>query len=133
MLDWLRLLRLKRTAPLTGAPPVRRVKSHSAESGYVYQYVYQGRRETPGAIEYVFSVSADRTRWAPVSVFVAQAGIRHWLGAHDRELTGTELYAIAKIALRRAFDSRAEPPAMRDPVEVGAGELENIVAELGLE
>ena len=41
MLDW---LRKKKQAPLTGAPPVRRQKTYSAESGYVYQYFYEGQR-----------------------------------------------------------------------------------------
>ena len=41
MFDW---LRKKKDAPLTGAPAVRRQKTYSAESGYVYQYFYEGQR-----------------------------------------------------------------------------------------
>jgi hypothetical protein len=34
----------KKPLPLTGAPAVRRLKSYSAQSGYVYQYFYEGQR-----------------------------------------------------------------------------------------
>jgi hypothetical protein len=43
--------------PLSGAPAIRRMKTYSAQSGYVYQYFYEVQR--PGT-EFVFSVSADR-------------------------------------------------------------------------
>jgi len=54
----------KKEAPLTGAPAVRRQKTYSAESGYVYQYYYEGQRpasrDGSSGIEFVFNVSADR-------------------------------------------------------------------------
>ena len=34
----------RKDEPLAGAPPVRRLKTYSARSGYVYQYRYQGSR-----------------------------------------------------------------------------------------
>ena len=51
-------------APLTGAPPYRRQKTYTAETGYVYEYYYEGyrvaaRNDESGA-EHVFAVSADR-------------------------------------------------------------------------
>src|SRR5437867_3892847 len=71
MFDWFR----RKEAPLTGAPAVRRQKTHSAESGYVYQYFYEGQRPASrdGAqgTQYVFNVSADRKSSFPVSVFVS--------------------------------------------------------------
>ena len=60
-------------APLSGAPAIRRMKTYSAQSGYVYQYFYEGQRPLRGAeggTEFVFSVSADRKTWHPVSVLV---------------------------------------------------------------
>lgn len=50
--------------PLLGRPKVRREKSYSADSGYVYQYFHEGYREMKLAgelgAEYVFDVSSDR-------------------------------------------------------------------------
>ena len=39
----------KKPLPLTGAPAVRRLKSYSAQSGYVYQYFYEGQRHSVAA------------------------------------------------------------------------------------
>ncbi len=67
---WLR----NKPEPLRGAPAVRRQKAYSAQSGYVYQYYYQGQRPSspePGT-EYVFDVSSDRRTSRPVSVFVTR-------------------------------------------------------------
>ena len=70
----------KKPAPLTGAPAVRRMKSYSAQSGYVYQYFYEGQRPFrsggESGIEYVFTVSADRKTFHPVSVLVGEAALR---------------------------------------------------------
>ena len=67
----------KKDVPLTGAPAVRRQKTYSAQSGYVYQYFYEGQRPSspdPGT-EFVFDVSSDRKTSAPVSVFVRAAAV----------------------------------------------------------
>ena len=106
MFDWFR----KKEAPLTGAPTVRRQKTHSAESGYVYQYFYEGQRPAkrdgkPG-IQFVFNVSADRKTSFPVSVFVSDEALEGWQQGHARELGSTERYAIAKMALFQAFGAR---------------------------
>src|SRR5262245_516355 len=54
-----RKLFAKKKAPLTGVPAVRRMKTYSAQSGYVYQYYYEGRRDLsssdPG-VEFVFTI-----------------------------------------------------------------------------
>ena len=51
----------KKPAALTGAPPVRRMKTYSAQSGYVYQYYYEGYRPFRSAgesgSEFVFTIS----------------------------------------------------------------------------
>src|SRR5438132_13472186 len=98
MLDW---LRKKKEVPLTGVPAVRRQKAYSAESGYVYQYFYEGQRpaDRDGAtgIQYVFNVSADRKSSVPVSVFVSEAVLSGWQSEHARQLGSTERYAVAKM------------------------------------
>src|SRR5207249_1291458 len=133
MLEW---LRKKKEAPLTGAPAVRRQKTHSAESGYVYQYYYEGQRPasrsgSPG-IEFVFNVSADRKSSFPVSVFVPDEALQSWQQGHGRQLGSTERYAVAKMSLFQAFDRRATPDAMRDEVRVEAEDVESILATLDI-
>src|SRR5215470_719356 len=87
----------KKKPALTGAPAVRRMKTYSAESGYVYQYFYEGQRpfgsgEDSGA-DFVFRISADRKNWHETSVLVGDAAIGAWKEKHARELSTTERYA----------------------------------------
>jgi len=111
---------------LTGAPAVRRMKTYSAQSGYVYQYFFEGRR---GAA-YVFSISADRKNWLPMEVTVEEPALNAWEHSHGRQLSATERYAIAKMALFQAFDERPDPKAMQADLRVAA--VEAIVEALGL-
>jgi hypothetical protein len=127
----------KAPAPLTGAPKIRRQKTYSSQSGYVYQYFYEGQRPFEGkgeqGTEYVFAVSADRKTSFPVSVRVSERALGGWEAAHGRALHGNERYAIAKMALFAAFDGREDPRAMTREVEVQAEEIEGIVATLDLD
>jgi|SRR6202142_1075795 len=124
MLAWIRRLRRREPPPLAGAPAVRRLKTYSAASGYAYQYFYEGHRGT----EYVFQASADRRTYFSVTVVLSDAALQ----ACPRELTSTERYAVSKIALFHAFDERAAPDQMRQPVQVQPADLEAIAAQLGL-
>src|ERR1035441_9219441 len=89
----------KKPLPLSGAPAVRRLKTYSAQSGYVYQYFYEGQRPLPSGgksgLEFVFTVSADRKSWHAVSVLVAEEALRAWQQAHAYALSSTERYAVA--------------------------------------
>jgi hypothetical protein len=128
--DWF----AKKTAPLTGSPAVRRMKSYSAQSGYAYQYVYLGQRAmAKGAgSEFVFSTSADRKSWHDVSVFVEVSAIREWEQLHERTLSSAEWYAVAKMALFDAFDERTSPAEMwREAVRVRASDVAEIMERLG--
>ncbi len=135
MLGW--LFRGRAPAPLSGAPAVRRLKSYSAASGYVYQYFYDGRRPVErgrdAGVEYVFSVTADRKSWFPVSVFVSRSAVRQWEAAHGRTLKDTEWYAVAKMSLFQAFDERPAPEALHEEVRVRAVDVEDILERLGLD
>ena len=128
MFNWLR----KKEVPLTGTPAVRRQKTHSAESGYVYQYFYEGQRaisrDGRAGTQYVFNVSADRKSSFPVSIFVGDAALEVWQAEHGRQLGSTERYAVAKLALFQAFDRRESPAAMSKEVCVLA---EDVAAFLG--
>jgi hypothetical protein len=127
----------KKAGPLTGAPAVRRQKTYSAQSGYVYQYYYEGhrafRRDDEQGTEFVFDVSADRKNSAPVSVFVTDEAVVTWEGKHGRSLVASERYATAKIALFQAFDERAHPGLMKQDIRVRAADLEAILEGLGID
>src|SRR4029077_7729635 len=96
----------RKPLPLTGAPAVRRMKSYSAQSGYVYQYFYEGQRPFrsggESGIEYVFTVSAHRKTFHPVSVLVGEAALAGWEQTRGHPLSSTERYAISKMALFQA-------------------------------
>lgn len=121
---------------MTGAPATRRLKTYSAQSGYVYQYFYEGHRPFRAAgesgTEYVFSIAADAKNWHPGSVMLGDAAVGAWETAHERKLSSTEHYAVAKMALFQAFDERPLPAQMKDAVRVRTADVEAIVETLGL-
>ena len=125
-LDWFR----KKPQRLTGAPRVRRQKTYSAQSGYVYQYYYEGQRKGAGGMEFVFEVSSGRKTSFPVAVRVPAEAVTRWERAHGRELIANEWYAIAKMALAAAFDERPNPGAMAAPVDVSSEGVEEILHTL---
>jgi len=133
MLEW---LRRKKEIPLTGAPAVRRQKTYSAASGYVYQYFYEGQRpaERNGHLgaQYVFNVSSDRKSSSAMSVFLSEESLTAWQTQHERQLGSTERYAIAKMALFQAFDERETPSDMAAEVVVQTHDVESILATLDI-
>jgi len=111
------------------------MKTYSSQSGYVYQYYYEGRREravSDSGVEFVFTISADRKNWNAASVHVGQAVLAPWEQAHGRELSSTEQYAIAKMALFQAFDAGARPSDIASDIDVRAADVEGIIETLGL-
>ncbi|HUJ24344.1 MAG TPA: hypothetical protein VLX58_22565 [Bryobacteraceae bacterium] len=124
----------KKKPQLTGAPAVRRQKTYSAQSGYVYQYFYEGHRRAPAerAMEYVFEVSADRRNSLPVSVLLSDEAVESWESERGRALSGTERYALAKMALFQAFDERETPEAMGRAVSVTPADVRAILATLDI-
>lgn len=119
MPSWLRFG--KPEPRLEGAPAVRRLKTYSAESGFVFQYVYEGSRELEGDREFVFSASHDRETYYPVRVIVGAAARGVWESA-NRPLSVHELYGIAKLALMSGFDG-ADPRNWERRVEPGEEEI----------
>jgi hypothetical protein len=125
----------KKTVPLAGVPAVRRQKTYSAQSGYVYQYFYEGHRPSSAerGTEYVFDVSSDRKTSSPVSVVISDAAVATWQNESGRTLSATEQYAIAKMALFQVFDERESPEAMRQAVHVSPGAVQAILAALHID
>ena len=124
-------------APLTGAPKVRRQKTYSAQSGYVYQYFYEGqrpfRRTNDAGTEFVFAVSADRKTTFPVSVLLSDEALGSWQAEHGRTLNSTERYAIAKMALFQAFDEREQPAQMKQDVRIRVADVQAILSNLDID
>ena len=123
--------------PLRGAPPVRRRKTYSAQTGYVYQYYYKGYRESdragaPGN-EYVFQVSSDRKSSFPLTVFLPGGVVESWQQAHGRALAPTEQYAAVKMALFEAFDGKDDLGPANAEVEIDASGIENFLTTLEIE
>jgi hypothetical protein len=121
-----------RSAPLEGAPASRRQKTYSAQSGYVYQYVYEGRRKRAGDTEYVFSVSSDSRATFPAAVALPDDVMADCEREHGLALRPSERYGIAKMALFQAFDEREGPGRMRAGILVRRADLEAIIQTLGL-
>jgi len=111
------------------------MKTYSAQSGYVYQYYFEGHRpQTTGesGVEYVFRISPDRKTWHATGVLVSDHAVAEWEAAHDRALSSTERYAVAKLALFQAFDERDAPARMKEDVCVRRADLDAIIETLGL-
>jgi len=111
---------------------VRRHKTYSAGSGYVYTYYYEGYRESGPDYEFVFRMSAGGGPFAPLKVTLTRAALEAWESRH-RELTSTERYALAKLALFQAFDDRPEPAAMKPPVVIRPADAAAILERLELD
>ncbi len=110
------------------------MKTYSAQSGYSYDYWYEGHRpygsRGDAGTEFVFSVAARSARRVLVSVFLSEAAAQAWEQAHARQLAATERYAVAKMSLFQAFDERARPELMRTPVRIRAADIEAIAETL---
>lgn len=115
---------------------VRRVKSYSSATGYVYQYYFyeveKSRRGNHAGTEYVYMVSVDRKRVFPAKVFVMKEAMEEWSKRNARALTGTEEYAVAKMRLFRAFDEIENFSANTPDLWVDALNLEDLLAQLDL-
>ena len=119
---------------------VRRIKSYSAASGYVYQYYFfEGNRAqrdgSPGG-EFTYMISADRHTAFPFKIFVKQSALQAWAKQNGRPLTSSEEYAVAKMRLFNAFDE-GSVQAPQDgqhagEVLVDESNLEDLLGQLGI-
>ena len=115
---------------------LRRVKTYTAQTGFVYEYYFVGQRpsvstEAP-ATEYIFDVISDRRARYSVSVFVRQDGVDCWAAGHGRNLSDPEQYAAAKLRLQKGFDEIGDMFAEGRTLSVDAGNVEEILAPLDL-
>ena len=116
---------------------LRRMKTYTAETGYVYQYYFVGKREAmeagAPAIEFIFDASSDRKVTFAVSVLLPRAALQSWAAAHGRQLTDSEQYAAAKLRLLRAFDEIDDMLASGRRLALDAAVLGELLGGLGVE
>lgn len=115
---------------------VRRIKSYSAATGYVYQYYFYEVEKTgqgpASGTEYVYMVSVDRHHVFPLRIFVAQEALETWSVRTGQQLTGTEEYAVAKMRLFQAFDEIEQLNEKTPSLIVDASNLEALLSALDL-
>ena len=117
--------------------PPRRLKTYSAESGYVYQYYFlesRPRRRLWGqaGTAFLFSVSSDRKSSFVLEVLVEKGALEAWNQVHGRSLSENETYAAAKMRLFRAFDESPTPQKLSH-VRVEPSNIEALLEPLGLD
>ena len=121
---------------MTRPEAVRRVKSFSAATGYVYQYyfyeVQKARRRGTEGNEYAYMVSVDRKTVFRLRIFVAREGGEAWARAAGRQLTGTEEYAVAKMRLFQALDEIPDIASAPPELAVDASNIEEMLSRLGI-
>jgi hypothetical protein len=114
---------------------LRRVKTYTAQTGYVYEYYFVGQRAAssgaPGT-EYIFDVISDRRARYSVSVVVYEDAPQGWARTHGRNLSAPELYAGAKLRLQQGFDEIGDMLAEGRLLTVEAGNIEEVLSPLGL-
>jgi hypothetical protein len=115
---------------------LRRVKTYTAQTGYVYEYYFVGQREALSgevpATEYIFDVISDRRARYSVSVLIGEDAGRAWASTHGRQLSAPELYAAAKLRLQQGFDEIGDMLAEGRSLAVGGTNIEEVLSSLGL-
>lgn len=136
--NWIKSRRnstVKADEPELKAPPaIPRTKTYSAETGYVYQYVYKGYRKftVPSAgTDYVFSVSRDRQAVFPATVRLLVAALDDCAELSGREILPAEQYAVAKMTLFAAFDRIAAREEWQAPLTPTGLEMAEHLRTLG--
>ncbi|MGA9567208.1 MAG: hypothetical protein WBS19_16915 [Candidatus Korobacteraceae bacterium] len=118
---------------------VRRVKTYTAQTGYVYEYYFVGRRAAlptdplaPSA-EFIFDASADRKSIFAVSVFVPSRALDAYAAEHGRTLSEPEQYAAAKLRLLQGFDEIADMLHQGRRLTVDAESLVSLLQSIGID
>lgn len=116
---------------------LRRMKTYSGESGFVYQYYFLESRPRRklwgrGGTAFLFHVTSDRKNFFVSEVLVEDAALRAWEKLHGRALVEQERYAAAKMALFRAFDEAGRDEDLLR-VRVNEANIETLLEPLQLD
>ena len=114
---------------------VRRMKTYTGQTGYVYQYYFVGQRAAidEAATEYIFDVTSDRKITYSVSVLLLHRAVEQWQQQHGRRLVEAEHYASAKMRLFQAFDEIDNMMSDGRRLLIGPEEMEDMLATLGVD
>lgn len=122
--------------PSQAGQPVRRMKTYTGATGYVYQYYFVGKRlaapPDAGAIEFIFDVTSDRKTTFATSVLLKPEALAAWSADHSRQLTETEQYAAAKMRLLRAFDEIERMIEYGRKLTIDKENIEELLEPLGI-
>jgi hypothetical protein len=116
----------------------RRYKIYAAQTGITYQYFFVAcqpvrRPEGLGAgSDFTFVLIADQHPPFTLRVFVSNRALAAWEEAHGRELDAREQYALAKMALFRAFDEQENLRERPRSIAVDEASIEDLAEPLGL-
>lgn len=118
---------------------VRRLKTYTAETGYVYEYYFVGKRPAldddplAPATEYVFDISPDRKTTCAVSVFLPPQVVEVFAKSHGRTLSEPEQYAAAKLRLLQALDEISDMPGLGRRLTLDIETLAALLATVGID
>jgi len=118
---------------------IRRVKTYTAQTGYVYEYYFVGKRaalaDDPWApsTEFIFDVSSDRKSMYAVSVFLTPRALEIYATEHGRTLSEPEQYAAVKLRLMQAFDEVANMLQDGRRLTLDSGALPQLLESIGIE
>ncbi len=124
---------------MPGTPPnpnIRRMKTYTGATGYVYQYYFVGKRSASdgdgGGVEFIFDITPDRKTMYATSIFLKKAALESWAAGHGRSLSETEQYAAAKLRLFQAFDE-IENIHEYTRLVIDADAIEGLLSSIGLD
>jgi len=118
---------------------IRRLKTYTGAQGYVYQYYFVGKRQSPSSAhqpagnEYIFDVTSDRKLTYAVSIVLPHQVVAAWGESHGRPLGDSEQYAAVKMRLFRAFDELEDMQADGRQLHIDTASLEESLVSLGIE
>ena len=116
--------------------PVRRMKTYTGATGYVYQYYFVGKRPASApdteTTEFIFDVTSDRKTTFSTSVFLRPEALTAWAAEHGRQLTETEQYAAAKMRLLKGFDEIDRMIEHGRRLLIGDNNIEELLEPLGI-
>ncbi len=132
MFEWIKRWFGVRAASPEPVAKARRVKTYQAESGYVYQYTFDGRHCRGRETEFVFSVSVDRKADHRVLIVLPETSIAAYEKEKDRRLAENERYGVAKIGLFRLFDAGEKPDQVWKGSRIEQAQALEFIEVLGL-
>ncbi len=118
---------------------VRRMKTYTGSTGFVYQYYFVGKRPAlPGddqapATEFIFDVTPDRKTIFSASVFLPPAALDAWAELHGRHLTDPEQYAAAKLCLFRGFDEIEDFFTHGRRLTISPDDIDDLLSSIGVD